>query len=346
MCRCDPQVPGVDEPVSMIDVEDSNATYYYHFDALGSVVALTNSSGSTVELYEYSVYGQVAASDANIPNRFMFTGREFDADTGLYYYRARYYNPEIGRFLQTDPIGYEDGMNWYRYCGNNPGGLTDASGCTVIGLYSFVKTEMRPVGENVADDFTVPYPMSSSAIAMWCVGDIGAQVYELGLIGISVDEVYLYGHSLYKNEVNPAVVGLRFLAYDAVDTSRDDLKLGEFDLQVLCRDDIKNDPDCKDLKINFRQCFVADADGDPDNGVTDLSFLKSLAEWTGCTVTGVAGPVELLAEERDGPDYIMHGDLWEVSPGGTPKRIWRCLTEAEKKTARGQDYLKKHPQPY
>jgi RHS repeat-associated protein len=112
--------PGIDEPISMIDVEHSNATYYYHFDGLGSVVALTNSSGSTVELYEYSVYGQVAASDANIPNRFMFTGREFDQETGLYYCRARYYNPEIGRFLQTDPVGYDAGMDLYRYCRNDP----------------------------------------------------------------------------------------------------------------------------------------------------------------------------------------------------------------------------------
>jgi RHS repeat-associated protein len=58
----------------------------------------------------------------------MFTGRRFDYDTGLYYYRARYYNPYIGRFLQTDPIGYGAGMNWYAYCGNNPIGRTDASG--------------------------------------------------------------------------------------------------------------------------------------------------------------------------------------------------------------------------
>jgi RHS repeat-associated protein len=48
----------------------------------------------------------VAASDPNHPNPFMFTGRQFDIETGLYYYRARYYNPYLGRFLQTDPVGY------------------------------------------------------------------------------------------------------------------------------------------------------------------------------------------------------------------------------------------------
>ena len=118
--------PGVDQPICMIDVEHSSATYYYHFDGLGSVIALTNSSGSVVNLYEYSVFGEVSASDPNHPNRFLFTGREFDADTGLYYYRARYYNPYIGRFLQTDPAG--QGMNAYAYCGNDPIGLIDPSG--------------------------------------------------------------------------------------------------------------------------------------------------------------------------------------------------------------------------
>ena len=63
-----------------------------------------------------------------IGNPYMFTGRRYDLETGLYYYRARYYNPQIGRFLQTDPIGYGDGINWYNCCGSNPVIRTDPSG--------------------------------------------------------------------------------------------------------------------------------------------------------------------------------------------------------------------------
>jgi len=111
----------------MIEVAESQ-TYYYHYDGLGSVVALSDSSGDTVQTYEYSVYGQVAVEDINHPNPYMFAGRRFDIEIGLYYNRARYYNPYTGRFLQTDPIGYGGGMNLYAYCGNSPIGRTDPSG--------------------------------------------------------------------------------------------------------------------------------------------------------------------------------------------------------------------------
>jgi RHS repeat-associated protein len=125
--------PGVDEPVCMIEAAGSYmGTYYYHFDASGNVVALTSGNvdhmGETVQVYDYDVYGRVGATDASHPNRFMFTGREFDKETGLYYYRARYYNAEIGRFLQTDPVGYDAGMNFYRYCNNNPWNRVDPTG--------------------------------------------------------------------------------------------------------------------------------------------------------------------------------------------------------------------------
>ncbi len=126
--------PCVDEPICMIEVADSNATYYYHYDALGSVVALSDSSGDTVQTYEYSVFGEVAVEDANHPNPYMFAGVRFDIEIGLYYNRARYYNPFTGRFLQTDPVGYEDSMNMYAYCLNSPINAIDPFGSLTVRL--------------------------------------------------------------------------------------------------------------------------------------------------------------------------------------------------------------------
>jgi RHS repeat-associated protein len=120
--------PGMDQPICMIEVTDANATYYYHFDDLGSVVALSDSDGDTVQTYEYSVYGEVAVEDANHTNPYMFAGRRYDIEIGLYYNRARYYNPFMGRFLQTDSIGYDGGMNLYAYCINNPLNFIDPLG--------------------------------------------------------------------------------------------------------------------------------------------------------------------------------------------------------------------------
>ncbi|ARN56564.1 hypothetical protein STSP1_00947 [Sedimentisphaera salicampi] len=102
--------------------------YFYHTDALGSVAAMSSSNGHIAETYRYTPYGRPTIYDAggqqitqsSIGNPYMFTGRRYDAGTGLYYYRARMYSPKIGRFLQTDPLGYFDTINPYAYCGNNP----------------------------------------------------------------------------------------------------------------------------------------------------------------------------------------------------------------------------------
>ncbi|WP_417494796.1 RHS repeat-associated core domain-containing protein [Maricaulis sp.] len=72
-------------------------------------------------------YGVEAPLDTS-GNPFRYTGRRYDAESGLYYYRARYYWPQIGRFLETDPVGYADQMNLYAYVGNSPLMATDPSG--------------------------------------------------------------------------------------------------------------------------------------------------------------------------------------------------------------------------
>ncbi len=100
--------------------------YWFHYDGLGSVAALSNNSGTIVETYSYDVFGQPSAS-SSVNNPYLFTARRYDDETDLYY-RARMYNPEIGRFLQPDPIGYDDGMNMYTYVGNNPASFVDPMG--------------------------------------------------------------------------------------------------------------------------------------------------------------------------------------------------------------------------
>ncbi|MCK4886133.1 MAG: hypothetical protein KAS96_02030 [Planctomycetes bacterium] len=118
---------GIDEPICMIDVSDGNEIYYYHFDGLGSVVALSDVNNVIVESYSYDVFGKPDTT-SSVGNPYMFTARRLDSETANYYYRARIYDPNIGRFLQPDPIGYDDGLNMYAYVGNNPVNFFDPFG--------------------------------------------------------------------------------------------------------------------------------------------------------------------------------------------------------------------------
>ena len=82
-------------------------------DALGSVIALADESGQTQTTYAYSPFGDVRTTGEASDNSLQYTGREND-NTGLNYYRARYYDPQLKRFISEDPIGLEGGLMFMR----------------------------------------------------------------------------------------------------------------------------------------------------------------------------------------------------------------------------------------
>ena len=149
--------PGVDE---VLAIKRSSTTHYLTRDGLNSVTEATDTAGAKAESYTYDIYGAVSIFDASgnpitasaINNRYLYTGREWEPETDLYYYRARHYDPTIGRFLQPDPIGYDDGMNMYEYVGNNPVTWIDPLGQCQIGPNGGVTPCEPPEGEGEGTD--------------------------------------------------------------------------------------------------------------------------------------------------------------------------------------------------
>ncbi|MCK5643418.1 MAG: RHS repeat protein, partial [Gammaproteobacteria bacterium] len=155
----------IDEPVMMARGADK---YYYTFDGLGSVSEITDDAGAIVESYEYNAFGNILNPQAT-SNPFTYTAREYDAETGLYFYRERYYDPQAGRFLTPDPIGFSAGPNFYTYVNNNPLNWIDPWGLEVCatgdtqksysdyfwdGMYDDSSSYYRTVNDFINPDFS------------------------------------------------------------------------------------------------------------------------------------------------------------------------------------------------
>ncbi len=148
---------GLDEPLS---VDQGGNVYYYHTDGLGSVNELTDTSGNTTKTYRYDSFGKITAQTGGLDQPFTFTGREYDVETGPYYYRARYYDPKAGRFISKDPIGFWGGdVNLFRYVGNDPENWVDPLGLQAIqSMRNLIKKWLpsisRTIGEEVIGQLT------------------------------------------------------------------------------------------------------------------------------------------------------------------------------------------------
>ena len=164
--------PGVDQRIAMIECGAGGgaaacapggagvATRYYFADRQGNVLALANQDGTLAQQFFYTPFGVELVGNAG-ENPFRYTGRRFDPETGLYYYRARYYDADLGRFLQVDPVGYADQWNLYAYVGNNPLNATDPSGMQSIDMVG-VEHYLRAIA--IVESDGVSYAEASQSV--------------------------------------------------------------------------------------------------------------------------------------------------------------------------------------
>lgn len=162
----------IDEPLQMRRKGAPGApdsVYYFHRDDLYSLAALTDSTGAVAERYDYGDYGEPtflnpdgsvqlkagstteASNSSAVNNRYLFTGREWDPELNLYFYRSRYYDPRMGRFTQVDSIGvWGDGGNvgnGYSYVGANPLARLDPKGDYTTVRVGFLGWTQEPTEE-------------------------------------------------------------------------------------------------------------------------------------------------------------------------------------------------------
>lgn len=112
-------------------------TYSYLKNAHGDITGTVNASGRVSASFDYDAYGNKLTSQVN-PTPFGYSGEYCDAETGLIYLRARYYDPSSGRFISEDPI--RDGVNWYAYCAGDPVNFVDPSGESIVSIREFVES--------------------------------------------------------------------------------------------------------------------------------------------------------------------------------------------------------------
>ena len=142
---------GSDEPLVSYEGSGTTDRRWTIADERGSVIGIANDSGTVTQINKYDAYG---VPDSGNLGRFQYTGQMWISELALYHYKARAYNPRLGRFMQADPIGHAGGMNLYAYAGGDPVNLIDSSGLTCT-----TTEPMDPLGDAWQNcTYVDPYP--------------------------------------------------------------------------------------------------------------------------------------------------------------------------------------------
>ncbi|MFH1231818.1 MAG: RHS repeat-associated core domain-containing protein, partial [Planctomycetota bacterium] len=173
---------GIGGIISRTTQDAQRTAHYYLYDGQGNITHLTDTSGKVIINYDYDAFGSVVYQNGSLENNYQFQTKEYDSNSGLVYFGARYYDPSLGRWLTPDPLGMIDGPNLYLYCNNNPVGWVDPWGlCKEEDSYWEELEYWFNNALNTLDDWSMALTMNPMADGTPLPIDQG-----LGLIGLGV----------------------------------------------------------------------------------------------------------------------------------------------------------------
>ena len=163
---------------------DAGGTGVILADAIGSTMEITDGAGATRTHYTFEPFGATNATGDGNANAQQFTGRENDL-SGLYFYRARYYHPGLGRFISEDPLGYLSGVNFYLYAGSNPVGQRDPSGLDWLNNLADASAGMGSALTggitDIVNDWTGGSSVVNSCSGWYTAGQLTGAAVDIGL---------------------------------------------------------------------------------------------------------------------------------------------------------------------